>query len=261
MPAALKRPTLDELYKRLRDIDFTQVDKRLAVMLNAILQLEAQGECRESAFDGGLRGHDLARNPGLSSNMEYGAGEFLIRSDRQREQGLSSQVNHRRCSGCNKQKSRIRILAASIKRELERAQRERDKAILDRDQAAHERHQAKLVREQSTLELDKAILDRDLLMAERVQEQRLHERVAKRDQIKSELERLQRKQQAVASGKEKKRTTTEPAVVRSRVVHGERRSSSGGRSLQPGTCGPRTHEWRPGNMDHSRARPSLRSGL
>ena len=48
MPVALKRPTLDELYKRLRDLDYTQVDKRLAVMLNAILQLEAQGECRES---------------------------------------------------------------------------------------------------------------------------------------------------------------------------------------------------------------------
>ena len=40
MPAALKRPTLDELYKRLRDIDYTQVDERLAVMLNVILQLE-----------------------------------------------------------------------------------------------------------------------------------------------------------------------------------------------------------------------------
>ena len=49
MPAALKRPALDELYKRLRDLDYTPVVERLAVMLNAILQLEAQGECRESA--------------------------------------------------------------------------------------------------------------------------------------------------------------------------------------------------------------------
>ena len=48
-PAALKRPTLEELYKRLSDLDYTQVDERLAVMLNAILQLEAQVECRESA--------------------------------------------------------------------------------------------------------------------------------------------------------------------------------------------------------------------
>ena len=103
MPAALKRLTLDKLYKRLRDLDYTQVDGRLAVMLNAILQLEAQGECRESAteavlmvgstseeisnqeqtrclswnVDGGMRGFDLARNPGLSKNTEYGAGHCL----------------------------------------------------------------------------------------------------------------------------------------------------------------------------------------
>ena len=35
MPAALKKPTLEALYKRLRDHDYTQVDKRPAVMLNA----------------------------------------------------------------------------------------------------------------------------------------------------------------------------------------------------------------------------------
>ena len=51
MLAALKRPTLDELYKRLRDLDYTQVDERMAVKLNAILQLEALGECRESATE------------------------------------------------------------------------------------------------------------------------------------------------------------------------------------------------------------------
>ena len=45
MPAApLKRPMLDELYRRLRDLDYTQV-------LNAILKLEEQGECRESATE------------------------------------------------------------------------------------------------------------------------------------------------------------------------------------------------------------------
>ena len=106
MPAALKRPTLDELYKRLRDLDYTQVDERLAAMLNAILQLEAQGESRESAteavlmvgyttegksnreqtrwlswnVDGGVRGFYLARNPGLSNYTEYGAGEFSLPS-------------------------------------------------------------------------------------------------------------------------------------------------------------------------------------
>ena len=49
MPAALKRPTLDELCRRLRDLDYTQKDERMGVRLNAILQLEEQGECRESA--------------------------------------------------------------------------------------------------------------------------------------------------------------------------------------------------------------------
>ena len=87
-----QRPTLDELYKRLRDLGYTQVGERLAVMLNAILQVEAQGECRRSAteaalmgsyttegisnqeqtrwlswnVDGGVRGFDLARNRGLN---------------------------------------------------------------------------------------------------------------------------------------------------------------------------------------------------
>ena len=104
IPAALKKTTLDELYRRLRDLDYTQIDERMAVMLNAILQLEEQGECRESAteavlmvgyttegisnqeqtrwlswnVDGGVRGFDLARNPGLSNNTEYGAGEFPL---------------------------------------------------------------------------------------------------------------------------------------------------------------------------------------
>ena len=94
MPSALKKPTLDELYRRLRDLDYTQVDERMAVMLNAILQLEEQGECRESAteavlmvgyttdgvsnqeqtrwlswnVDGAIRGFDLEPWPG----QQYG---------------------------------------------------------------------------------------------------------------------------------------------------------------------------------------------
>ena len=96
VPAAFKKPTLDELYRRLRDLDCTQVDERLAAMLSAILQLESQGEWRESAtevvlmvgytsdgicnqeqnsclswkFDGGVNGFDLARNPGLNNTTE-----------------------------------------------------------------------------------------------------------------------------------------------------------------------------------------------
>ena len=55
VPAAVKKPALDELYKRLRDLDYAQLDERLAVTLNAILQLELQGECRQSAtVNGGL---------------------------------------------------------------------------------------------------------------------------------------------------------------------------------------------------------------
>ena len=67
-------------------------------------------------------------------------------------------------------------------------------------------------------------------MAEREQEQRLQESVANCDQIKSEIERLQRRQQAVANVKKKKRTPTEPVVMRSRPesrneVNGAPRSS------------------------------------
>ena len=105
---------------------------------------------------------------------------------------------------------------SSIKRELESAQRERYKVSLERDQAVLDRDQAKLDRDQAILERDKAILDRDLLMAEREQEQRLQKSVTNCDKIKSEIERLQRRQQAVASGKEKKRTSIEPVMTRSR---------------------------------------------
>ena len=106
MPAALRKPTLDELYMRLRDLDHFQVDERMAVMLNAILPLESQCEGRESvteavpmvgytsdgvsnqeqtrwlswSTDGGLRGFDPARNPGLSNTTEYGAGESPLPS-------------------------------------------------------------------------------------------------------------------------------------------------------------------------------------
>ena len=45
MPAAFGKPALDKLYKRLKNLDYTQVDEMLAVMLSVILQLEAKGEC------------------------------------------------------------------------------------------------------------------------------------------------------------------------------------------------------------------------
>ena len=155
------------------------------------------------------------RKPGLSNNTEYGAGEFPLPT--RRPAGAGTQSTSKPPSMFRSQQTEESYPdLGSMKRELERAQRERDKANLDRDQAALERDQAKLDREQATIERDKAILDRDLLIAERVQDQRLQESVVNCDQIKSELERLQRRQQAVASGKEKKRTRNEPAVAISR---------------------------------------------
>ena len=166
-------------------------------------------------MEGGLRWHDLARNPGLGSDTEYGAGDVPLPT--RLPAGTTTQSRSKPPSKFRSQQTEESYPdLGSMKRELEWDQRERNKDILDRDQATLDRDQAKLDHEQAILERDKAILDRDLLMAERVQEQRLQESVANCDQIKSELERLQRRQQAVASGKEKEKTTTEPAVTGSR---------------------------------------------
>ena len=51
LPALFKKPNLHELYRSLRDLDHKIVVERLAVMLNAILQHESQGECREPATE------------------------------------------------------------------------------------------------------------------------------------------------------------------------------------------------------------------
>ena len=85
---------LDELDSSLTDLDNSQVEERMAVMLNAILELESQGEGKKSATeavlmvgytsdgksnqeqisclswstDGGLRGFELARNPWLEQH-------------------------------------------------------------------------------------------------------------------------------------------------------------------------------------------------
>ena len=161
MPAALRTPTLDEVYRCLRDLDYTQVDERMAAMLIAILQLEEQGECRESAteavlmigyategisnqeqtrwnVDGGVRGFDLARNPGLSNNTEYGAGEFPLPirpSARSAGQSTSKIPSMTRAQQTGEAYPDL----STLKRELERTQRERNKANLDRDQAKLER--------------------------------------------------------------------------------------------------------------------------
>ena len=56
MPTILNRSVLDELYKCLRDLDYTQVDERMAMMLNAILQLVAQGPLHDKIYVGASRG-------------------------------------------------------------------------------------------------------------------------------------------------------------------------------------------------------------
>ena len=198
MPAALKRPTLDELYIRLRDLDYTQVDERMAVMLNAILQLEEQGECRESAtesvlmvgyttdgisnqeqtrwlswnVDGGVRGFDLARNPGMSNNTEYGAGGFPLPirpSARSAGQITSKTPSMTRAQQTEEAYPDL----SSLKRELEGTQRERNRANLDRDQAKLERDQANLERDQAVIEKDQVRRELDMLKAEHQQEQRV----------------------------------------------------------------------------------------
>ena len=184
LSAALKRPTLDELYKHLRDLDYTQVDERLAVMLNAILQLEAQCECRDSAteavlivgyttegisnqeqirwlsrnVDGGVRGFDLARNPGMNNTTEYGAGVFPLPT--RPPVGSEAQSTSRPLSMIRSQQTEEAYPDLSnLKRELERAQRKRDEANLDRDGA-------KLERDQANLEMDHAMRDLNKIRAD-----------------------------------------------------------------------------------------------
>ena len=190
VPGAFKKPTLDELYNHLRDLDYMQMDERLALMLNNILQLESQGEYRESAtqavmmvgytsdeifnheqtrwlswiIDGGVRGFDLARNPSLSDTTEYGAGAFPLpikSPTRTGTQSTSKPLPMIR----SQQKEESYPYLSNLNRELERAQRERDQANLEWDQA-------NLDRDQANLERDKMILELVLLKAERTQAQK-----------------------------------------------------------------------------------------
>ena len=239
--AALKKPTLDEFYRRLRDLDYNQVNERMAVMLNAILQLEEQGECRESAteavlmvgyttegisnqeqtrwlswnVEGGVRGFDLARNPGLGNNTEYGAGEFPLPvrpSARSASQSTSRPPSMTRAQQTEEKYPDL----SNLKRELERAQREKNKANLDRDSAKLERNQANLERGQAIPERDQARRDLEMLRAEHQQEQMVRENAANCEQLKSELERIQRRQRELDQQKQKETRTTERAVASSR---------------------------------------------
>ena len=210
-------------------------------MLNAILQLEAQGECRESAteavlmvgyttegisnqeqtrwlswiVDGGVRGFDLARNPGLSNNTEYGAGEFPLPA--RPPAGFAAQSTSRPSSMIRSQQTDEAYPDLSnLKKELERAQKERDKSNLDRDDAKLERDQANLERDHAILERDHARRDLNMIRAEYQQEQKVRENEANCEQLKSEVEKIQRRQREFARQKEKGTRTTERAAAGSR---------------------------------------------
>ena len=138
-------------------------------MLNAILQLEEQGECRETAteavlmvgyttegisnqeqtrwlswnVDGGVRGFDLARNPGLGNGTEYGAGEFPLPTRPSARSQAKARVSKTPSMTQAQQTEEAYLDLSVLKKELEKTQRERNKANLDRDQA--KLYQANLV--------------------------------------------------------------------------------------------------------------------
>ena len=143
--------------------------------------------------DGGVREFDLARNPGLSNNTEYGAGEFPLPvrpSARSAGQSTSKIPSMTRAQQTGEAYPDL----STLKRELERAQRERNKANLDRDQAKLERDQANLERDQAVVEKVQARRELDMLKAEHQQEQRVRENAAYCEQLKSELERIKQRQ-------------------------------------------------------------------
>ena len=138
-----------------------------------------------------MRGFDLARNPGLSNNTEYGAEEFPLPVRPSARSASQSASKPPSTKGAQQTEETYPDLS-NLKRELERAQREKNKANLDRDSAKLERNQANLERDQAILERDQARRDLDMLRTEYQQEQRVRENAAICEQLKSELERIQR---------------------------------------------------------------------
>ena len=102
---------------------------------------------------------------------------------------------------------------SNLKKELERAQRERDKSNLDRDGAKLERDQANLKRDQAILERVHAMRDLSMIRAEYQQAQKVRENEGNCEQIKSEIENVQRRQREFPKQKERKMRTTEPAAT------------------------------------------------
>ena len=210
IPVALENPTLDELYSRLRDLECFQVKEWMMVILYAIMQLESQGEGRESAMetvlmvgytsdeisnqkqtrwlswstDGGLRGFDLAINNCLSNTTEYGAGELPLPTRPTTRKGGPICV---------------------------------EDSIPTKRRIISRHHQTMKGNRKGPKGRDQAILERDQMIAELDQVRKLQEETETRNQLKSELGQVQKLQQETTKGREwEAKTPSEPLVTQSR---------------------------------------------
>ena len=172
-------------------------------------------------MNGGVSGFDLARNPGLSNNTGYGAGEFPLPT--RPPAGFAAQSTSRPLSMIRSQQTKEAYPDLSnLKRELESAHRERDKSNLDRDGAKLERYQANLERDQAILERDQARRYLNMIRAEYQQEQKVRKNEANFEQLKSEMEKIQRRQRefADAEGKEDEDDGTSCHRIETKVANG-----------------------------------------
>ena len=151
----------------------------------------------------------------MSNNTEYGAGEFPLPT--RPPAGFAAQSTSRPLSTIRSQQTEEAYPDLSnLKKELERAQMERDKSNLGRNGSKLERDQANLERDQAILERDQARRDLSVIRAEYKQAQNVRENEANCEQIKSEIEKIQRRQREFAKQKERNTRTTEPAATGSR---------------------------------------------
>ena len=162
-----------------------------------------------SNVDGGVRGFDLARNHELNNTTEYGAGEFPLPA--RPPLGPAGQYTSRPLSMIRSQQTEESYPDLNLKRNLER-----DKANLDRDGAKLERDQANLERDQAILERDQARRDLNMISAGYQQEQKVRENEANHEQLKSQMEKIQRRQREFARQKGKGTRTAEQATAASR---------------------------------------------
>ena len=82
--------------------------------------------------DGGVRGFDLARNPGLSNNTKIDVGEFPLPT--RPSAGFAAKSTSRSLSMIRSQQTEEAYPDLSnLKKEPDRAQRERVKSNIDRD--------------------------------------------------------------------------------------------------------------------------------